>query len=61
MRIRTSPLYKDIATTRYEDISTLRYKDTMISPLNYSLNVLENKYKVKLRRLEKRKRYIVLL
>ena len=50
-RIRTSPLY--------EEMAQIEYSDTDQSPLQRSSSILENKYHVQLTRLEKRQPHIV--
>ena len=51
MRIRTSPLYNEMAQAGYSQIDQ--------SPLHRSLNTLEKKYHIQLSRLEKRQPHIV--
>jgi hypothetical protein len=52
MRIRTTPLYKDIASPAYQGSSNQ-------SPLNQLSNILKRKYNVQLDRFEKRQQYVV--
>jgi ribonuclease HI len=56
MRIRTTPLYENMATQ--EDNRTLTRRRTA-SPLNQFSNILKHKYKVRLDRLEKREPHVV--
>lgn len=56
MRIRTSPLYNDMATPNGNNRARLR---DAVSPLARFSNILEQKYKVQLDQLEKRVPHVV--
>lgn len=51
LRIRTTPLYRELAGEENDN--------SINTPLNQLLKVLEDKYNIQLNRLEKRQQYIV--
>ncbi|EDN04471.1 predicted protein [Histoplasma mississippiense (nom. inval.)] len=58
MRIRSSPLHNDMATSSESNTRTNRKRDAL-SPLDRFSGILEHKYNVKLNQLEKRQPHVV--